>query len=116
MRKFALIALAGMVAATGAASTAHAALSDRDSPVWRMTHEVQVAGRGGDRGGRNDGGRGRDAHRDKKGDKVIWRVRDGKHRPFWLFRRDRGEDCFVRKVRVQNASGNTVTKSVHMCE
>ena len=120
MRKFALVTLATLFAATGAVSTATAALSDRDTPTWRMQHEVQVAGRGGDRGGRNDGSRsdnarGRDAHRDRKND-VIWRIRDGKHRPFWRFRHDRGPDCFVKKVKVRDASGNIVTKSIHMCE
>ena len=120
MRRIALIALATLFAATGAATTATAALSDRDAPVWRMQHEVLVAGRGGDHGGRNDGSRsdsarGRDAGRDKKGD-VIWRIRDGKHRPFWIFRHDRGPDCFIQKVKVRDASGNIVTKSVHLCE
>lgn len=122
MKKLALVAIASMIAVTGAVSTASASLSDRDNPVWHQKSVVQVAARGGDKGGRNDGGNsnnnngGRNAHHDKKGDKVIWRIRDGKHRPFWLFRHDRGEDCFVRKMRVENADGSVSTRNVHMCE
>lgn len=115
MRKIALIALAAVVAATGAVSTASAALSDRDGTVWHVKNDTQVAARGGERGARDDGGRGRDARRSKKGD-VIWRVRDGKHRPFWFFRRDRGQDCSVRKAQVRDASGNVVIKNIHKCE
>ena len=115
MMKFALIAVAALVAATGAVSPTSAALSDRDSPVWRGADNIQVAARGGERGARQDGGRGRDARRQKKGD-DIWRIRDGKRRPFFLFRRDRGPDCSVRKMRVQDASGDMVTRSVHICE
>lgn len=115
MRRLALIAVAAVVSVTGAASTASAALSDRDSPAWRPLGGVEVAARGGERGAREDGGRGRDARRQKKGD-DIWRIRDRRHRPFWLFRRDRGPDCFVRKMQVRDASGDVVTKSVHMCE
>lgn len=115
MRKFALLALVAMFAATGAVSTASAALSDRDVPVWRMTKSTEVAARGGERGARQDGGRGRDSGRDKKDD-DIWRLRDGRHRPFWLFHRDRGPDCSVQKKRVRDASGKVVIKSVHICE
>jgi hypothetical protein len=120
MKKLVLVAIASIFAATGAVSTASASLSDRDGTVWHQKNAVQVA-RGGDKGGRNDGGRndggrGRDAHRDKKGDKVIWRIRDGKHRPFWLFRHDRGEDCFVRKMPVENADGSVSTRSIRLCE
>lgn len=119
MKKLALIAVAAIVAVTGAASTASAALSDRDGTLWRQADMVQVAGRGGDKGGRNDGGKNngdRDAHRDKKGDKIIWRIKDGKHRPFWRFRRDRGPDCFVRKMQVEGADGSVSTRSIRMCE
>jgi hypothetical protein len=119
MKKFALMAVATAVALTGAVSTASAALTDRDATIWHQKDVVLVAGRGGDKGGRNDGGRndgGRSAHRDKKSDKVIWRIRDGKHRPLWFFRPERGEDCFTRKMRVQNADGTVSTRSVHMCE
>ena len=119
MKKLALVAIASMIAAAGAVSTASASLSDRDGTMWHQKNVVQVAARGGDKGGRNDGGNnngGRNAHRDKKGDKIIWRIRDGKHRPFWLFRHDRGEDCFTRKMPVENADGSVSTRSVRMCE
>lgn len=112
MKKFAQIALAAMVAGAGAAPTAHAALSDRDAPVWRVTGDIQVAGRGGDRGGRNDGGRGRDARRDKKGD-PIWRIRKDRDRPFFLFR-GRG-DCTTQKVEVRDLSGNLVIRDKRVC-
>ena len=107
MRKPALIALAALFAATGAVSTASAALSDRDVPAWRMVKSTEVAARGGERGARQDGGRGRDSGRDKKND-DIWRLRDGRHRPFWHLHRDRGPDCFVEKRRVRDSSGKRV--------
>lgn len=116
MRKFALIALAAAFAATGAVSTASAALSDRDGTVWRQGGDVQVAGRGGDKGGRNEGGRkdgGRNAHRDKKGSKVIWRVRDKHNRPFFLFR-GRG-DCRTETVQVRDGNGNLVVRNAWVC-
>ena len=47
MRKLATITLAAMVALTGAASTASAALSSGDAPVIRQAKETQVAARGG---------------------------------------------------------------------
>jgi len=118
MKKLALIAIAAAVAGGGTVSTASAALADRDGTIWRQADAVQVAARG-DRGGRNDGGRnqgGRSAHRDKKGGKIIWRIRDGKHRPFWFFRHDRSPDCFVRKLPVENADGSVSTRSIRMCE
>ena len=114
MKKLALIAIAAVVAATGTVSTASAALSDRDGPVWHPESQAQVAGRNdnkGDRGGKDRGGR-----HDKKG-KVIWRVRDKHHRPFFLFRvHDRGPDCFTRRMKVQDINGNVTTKSIHMCD
>ena len=83
----------------------------------RATAGIQIAGRGGDRGGRNDGsrndgGRGRDAHRDKKGD-VIWRIRRDRDRPFFLFR-GRG-DCTTQKVKVRDFSGNLVIREKRVC-
>lgn len=119
MKKLALIAVAAVVAVTGAASTASAALSDRDAAISQHNNVVLVAGRGVDKGGRNDGGRNdgnRNAHRDKKDGKVIWRIRDGKHRPLWFFRPERGEDCFTRKMRVEGADGTISSRSIHMCE
>ena len=114
MNKLVPIAIAAIVAATGAVSTASASLSDRDGTMWHQKNVVQVAARGGDKGSRNEGGR--KAQRDKKGDKIIWRVPGGKHRPFWRYRHDRGPDCFLRKMRVENADGSVSTRSVHMCE
>lgn len=116
MRKLALIALAAAFAATGAVSTASAALSDRDAPVWRQADGVQVAARGDNKGGRNEGGRkdgGRSAHRDKKGSKVIWRVRDKHHRHFFLFR-GRG-DCRTETVQVRDDAGNLVVRNARIC-
>lgn len=117
MKKFVQIALAAIVAGVGVAPAAHAALSDRDVPVWRATADIQIAGRGGDRGGkndgsRNDGGRGRDSGRDKNGD-VIWRIRKDRERPFFLFR-GRG-DCTMQQVKVRDLSGNLVIRDKRVC-
>jgi hypothetical protein len=114
MKKLASIALAAALAVTGMLAPAHAALSDRDAPVWHAPARVERAAREGGKGGRNDGAR--NARHDKKGDKVIWRIRAGKHRPFWRFRRDRGEDCFVRKMQVEDSQGNLRTRNVRICD
>ncbi|MBX9456948.1 MAG: hypothetical protein KL863_13465 [Rhizobium sp.] len=111
MRKLAVIALAAMVAATGGMSTASASLSDRDGTVWHQKDATQVAARG-DRGGRNEGGRGRDARRDNRG-KVIWRVRDKHHRQFFLFR-GRG-DCRTEAVNTHDRAGNPVVRNAWVC-
>lgn len=114
MRKFALIAIAAVVAAAGTASTGSAALSDREGTIWNVKSDTQVAARDGQREARDDGGRGRDANRGKKGD-PVWRIRGGKHGVFFLFRRDRSQDCFVRKTQVPGASGDLTVKTVRMC-
>ena len=119
MKKLALIAVAATFAVSGAVSTASAARADRDGTLWRQADVVQVAGRGGDKGGRNDGGKnngGRDAHRGKKDNRIIWPLRGGKHRPFWRFHRDRGPDCFVRKMQVENADGSVSIRNIRICE
>jgi hypothetical protein len=105
MRKIASIIVAAVFAATGAGAPSFAALSASDGTALRQQGDiVQVAARGGDRGGRNEGGR-KDAgrnNRDKKGGKVIWRIRDGKAQPFFLFR-GRG-DCRTEIVRTRDGS------------
>jgi Spy/CpxP family protein refolding chaperone len=116
MKRFSAITLAAIVAATAAASSASATLSDRDGTVLHLNQGVQVAdrgGKGGNDGGRNDGGKGRDAHRDRKDDKVIWRYRDKHERPFFLFR-GRG-DCETRAVKVRDQSGNLVVRNAWVC-
>ena len=108
MKKLALIAVASVVALSGAVSPAFASLSSSDGTVLHQKDLVQVAARGGgDKGGRNDGGRnnggkGRDAKGHNKGGKIIWRVRDGKNKPFFLFR-GRG-DCRTETVRARDGS------------
>ena len=110
MRKIASIALAAIIASAGAASTASAALSDRDGTVWRPGGDVQLVARGGDRG------RDRGARRERKGD-VIWRIRDKRHhRPFFLFRHGRGGECFVRKMQVRDVDGNLAVRNIRICE
>ena len=112
MRKPALIALAAMFAATATVSTAHASLSDRDGTIWHPKSEMQLAGRndkGGDRGGREHGGR-----HDKKGGKVIWRVRDKHQKPFFLFR-GRG-DCRTEAVKLRDAAGDLVVRQAWVCD
>ena len=114
MRKLALIAIASIVAASGAASSAYASLSDRDATVLHRQDAPQVAarggGKGGDKGSRNDAGKGRD-----KGGKVIWRIRDKHHkdRLFFLFR-GRG-DCATRAVETRDDAGNIVVKNRWVC-
>lgn len=114
MRKPALIALAILFAATGMVSTASAALSDKDGTVWHQKSETQVAGRNdrGDRGGRDRGGKDRGSRHGKK-DKVIWRVRNGKHQPFFLFR-GRG-DCRTETVKARDGAGNLVFRQAWVC-
>jgi hypothetical protein len=114
MRKLALIAVASIFAASGAAPGAFASLSDRDFIKVHRQDFQQVAarggGKGGDKGGRSDAGRSRD-----KGGKVIWRVRDKHHRDrlFFLFR-GRG-DCATRAVETRDDAGNIVVKNRWVC-
>ena len=117
MKKLTLVAVASLVAMSGAVSPAFASLSDRDGVVWHQKDLVQVAARGGgDKGGRNEGGRNnggksRDANKgNNKGGKIIWRIRDGKHqKPFFLFR-GRG-DCRTETVRTRDG----VTRQAWVC-
>jgi hypothetical protein len=114
MRKLVLITIASIFAASGAASSAQASLSDRDATVVHRQDAPRFAARGGDRGsdkgGRNDAGKGRD-----KGGKVIWRIRDKHHRDrlFFLFR-GRG-DCATRAVEIRDDSGKIVVKNRWVC-
>lgn len=119
MKKIAAISLAAIVAVTGAVSTASAALTDREGSTWRPVAGLEVAGRG-DR----DRDRDRDA-RDRFRDRIhrgnqddeFWRLRHRRHhRPFFLFHRDRGEYCFIKKMRVVDDLGNVVIKRVRVCE
>jgi hypothetical protein len=113
MRKLALTAIAAAFAATGAVSTASAALSDREGTVWHAKSEMQVAGRNGNKGDRGDrGGKDRGGRHDKKG-KVIWRVRDKHNRPFFLFR-GRG-DCRTETVKVRDGADNLVLRQAWVC-
>lgn len=109
MKKLALIAVASVVALSGAISPAFASLSTSDGAVWHQKDLVQVAARGGgDKGGRNEGGRNnggknRDAKSNKNDSRIIWRIRGGKHQqPFFLFR-GRG-DCRTETVRAHDGS------------
>lgn len=116
MKKLALIAVASLFAASGAASSAFASLSVGDSPAWHAKSAVEVAARGGgrsDKGGRNDSAKGRDAHRDRSGSKVIWRHRGKHNQPFFLFR-GRG-DCKTRAVETRDDSGNIVVRNRWIC-
>lgn len=113
MRKLALVAIAAVVAATGTVSTASAALSTQDGMVWHPKSEMQVAARNDNRSDRGDrGGKDRGGRHGKK-DKVIWRVRDKHHRPFFLFR-SRG-DCRTETVKVRNGSGDLVVRNAWVC-
>lgn len=116
MKKLALIAVASLFAVSGAASGAFASLSVGDSPAWQAKSAVEVAGRDGgkgDRDGRNDGGKGRDTHHDRKGGKVIWRHR-GKHNQLFFLFRGRG-DCKTRAVETRDDSGNIVVRNRWVC-
>ena len=106
MRKLATITLAAMVALTGAASTASAALSSGDAPVIRQAKETQVAARGG---GRNERSGNRESRRGDRKGKPIWRIKDRKHRerPFFLFR-GRGDCEYVRAVQPDGSLGKTI--------
>ena len=108
MRKLALVALATVFATSGLASDV-AARANRGGPIWR-TNDRQEAARAESR---RDGNR--EARRDRKGDDK-WRYRDRRHRPFFLFRRDRGEYCFVRKVEIRDDLGNVAVKRMRVCE
>lgn len=113
MRKLALIALATVIAATGAVSTASAALSDRDGTLWYPKSQMQVAARNDNRGDRGDrGGKDRGGRHGKK-DKVIWRIRDKHDRPFFLFQ-GRG-DCRTEAVKTRNSAGDLVVRNAWVC-
>jgi hypothetical protein len=116
MRSFALITLAATFALTGAVVPAAAALDWRGTaqPTATASREgdVQVAARGGDNGGRNEG-RSRDARRGDRKDQPVWRIKDRhlRERPFFLFR-GRG-DCDY--VRVRQADGSLSKKVTRVC-
>lgn len=117
MRSFALITLAATFALTGAVVPASAALDWRGTgsqPAASASRagDVDVAARGGDRGGRNEG-RSRDARRGDRKDQPVWRIKDRRlrERPFFLFR-GRG-DC--EYVRVRQADGSLSKKVTRVC-
>lgn len=116
MRRFASIAIAVIVAATGAAPTARAALAERDGTVLRQVDTVQVAGRN-DKGGRDRGGRdkaGRRAQDDRKATRFVWRNRNKKHRNVY-FRFDRSPGCATQARTVRDAAGDLVVRTARIC-
>lgn len=115
MKKFALTALAAVIAATGFASTASAGSRNNDDE-WR--HQGQRDRDGGDRDRRRDDNR--EARRDRDGN-DNWRHHHRRdhwrhnHNPRYVFRYDRADYCFVKKVRVYDDWGNLYIKKVRVC-
>lgn len=121
MKKFALTALAAMIAATGFASTASADSRNNDDE-WRH-HDRRD---GGDRDGNWDRRRddNREARRDWDRDGDNWRRHHDRrdhwrynHRPRYVFRYDRydADVCFIKKIRVYDDWGNLYIKRVRVC-
>jgi hypothetical protein len=109
--------MAATFALSGAAAPASAALDWRSAGARPAVSasgagDVQIAARGGDRGGRNEG-RSRDARRGDRKDPPVWRIKDRRlrERPFFLFR-GRG-DC--EYVRVRQPDGSLSRKVTRVC-
>lgn len=135
MKKLALTAFAAIVAVTGLASTASTASADsRNNDEWRRYSDRDGGDRARDRdrerGDRADRGRDRwddrrddrrEARRDRGRDED-WRWRGGRrdhwrpnYNPRFVFRYDRADYCFVKKVRRYDDWGNVYIKRVRVC-
>lgn len=120
MKKLALTALAALVTLTGLAATASADSRYNDEDQWRRHSQRDGGDRdGGDWDGRRDGDRHADRGRDRDRDEWRWRDRRDhwryRHNPRYVFRYDRADYCFVKKVRRYDDWGNVYIKRVRIC-
>ena len=116
MKKIALTALAAMIAATGFVTTASADSRNRNDDEWRRHSQRD----GGDWNGRREDRREARRDHDRRDEwrhhdrRDHWRWRHD-HGPRVVFRYDRPDYCFVKKIRVYDDWGNLYIKRVRVC-